>query len=85
MNCRYARPCVSTERESTRNFVDTGLVTTAFKIGGQEYLRHFNSLFVGNKATRKRQNIGIVVLTGKRCQFGFPAQSGTDSLVFVNR
>ena len=67
------------------NLVDTCLMASAFKFGVEELL-HDGSCRIGvDKSAWHHQYVGIVVLAYEMCYFGYPAQSGTYALMFVER
>src|SRR5665213_2446445 len=64
-------------------FINSVFMTTPFKIRVHEYFNHpFNKAFT-NKAARNANDVGIIMLSGKFCNFFTPAHSSTDSLVFI--
>nr|AFN57664.1 hypothetical protein [uncultured bacterium r_02] len=60
-------------------------MAAAFKFGGEVLVHDGTGGFFGNEATWHHQHIGVVVLTDQMGNLRYPAETGTDALVFVER
>src|SRR5688572_31733966 len=58
-------------------------MSPSLKKSRQEDLGESFRMFVGNEACWKRDDVGVVMLTGQCSQVLVPAKCGTDSLVLV--
>ena len=65
--------------------VDTLLMATTFKLGGEVLVHNLASHLLIDEATRHHQHVSIVVLTNQVSNLRNPAQSGADALMLVQR
>src|SRR5690606_157770 len=69
--------------QSTTHFTDSVGMPPAFEIGGEKFIDNgFGQCYV-DKPSRNAHDVGIVMLPDKGSQFFLPADSGTDTLVFI--
>ena len=68
-----------------RNLIDTSLMAASFEFGVQENIDDFAGRVGADEPRRHGADVGVVVAACQRCDFGFPAKGGSDSLMFVQR
>ncbi len=56
-----------------RNFINSFLMTSTFKLAFKELCHDFVGFFIGHKSSGHDKDVCIVVLTCQTCYFGFPA------------
>ena len=65
------------------DFVDAGDVASAFEWGREECVDDFAGGFDGDESCGHYEDVGVVVGASEGGEFGLPAESRADALMFV--
>ena len=68
-----------------RYLVDTALMTAAIELCGEILVHNFTGHVLVDETAGHHKHVGIVMLTDQVCYLWYPAQTGTDALMLVER